>query len=739
MPTSPLSLEIYLLGPFGLKVDGQPVEDRRFTRRKPKQLVKLLALQPFRQLHRDEAMEMLWPNSDPEPAANNLHKAIHMARHALEPGLKSAAESHFILTSAQQILLQSPGELRIDVEEFERLANAGMKSNNPRDAEIALSVYRGDLLNEDRYEDWAAPRRNQLRELYHRLLRHLARTYESQSDHEQSINSLRKLISSDPADEESHRLLMRLYALDGNRNQALQQYQQCVAALRQELDTEPETATVELRRQIESGLVGARGSLVGGLDVARAIEAIAILPFHNEGGDLEMEYLSDGLTESVINNLSQLPSLRVMAWGTVARFKEQEITPLEVGRTLGVRAVLTGRVIQFADRLIVRAELIDAIDGAHVWGNHYDRNLVDIFVVQEEIAREISENLRLKLSGEEKARLRKRHTNNSTAYQLYLRGRYFWYKRTEQDLRKGIEYFTQAIAADPGYAAAYDGLSDSYALLALRGVIPHLEAFRKAKAAARKALEIDDQLGEAHASLAHIRLHEWDWAGLEAEFSRAVDLNPGHAIAYHWYSEYLTAMGRVEESIHIIERARDIDPLSAITWAGLSTRLYFARRYDEAIKQTQLGLELNPNHFLLHLSLGAVYLLKGMYEEAIESMKTAVDLSGKSTETLAGLARAYAASGLKEKSLEVVAELKEQLGKRYVSPYSLAKIYASLADKEEAFGWLEISYEQRHPDFIELSAEPALDTVRSDPRFSDLLHRVGLDRNDPEEIHEAVH
>jgi DNA-binding SARP family transcriptional activator len=401
---------------------------------------------------------MLWPNSDPESAANNLHKAIHMARHALEPELKSAAESHFILTRGQQITLQSPEQLRIDAEEFERLANAGLKSSQAHDSERALGMYRGDLLDEDRYEEWAASRRNKLRELYHSLLHHLAKIYESQSDYEQSINLLRKLVDSDPADEASHCLLMRLYAAGGNRKQALRQYQHCVEALRRELDTEPEAATVELHRQIESGRLPQRGSVSS--DSARAIESIAILPFHNESGDLELEYLSDGVTESVINSLSQLPSLRVMAWGTVARFKGQESPPLEVGRTLAVRAVLTGRVIQFADRLIVRAELIDVIDGAQLWGNHYDRNPLDIFVVQEEIAREIFENLRLKLSGEDQARLGKRQTNNSAAYQFYLKGRYFWHQRTEQDLRKGIEYFNQAIAEDPGYAAAYDGLSD---------------------------------------------------------------------------------------------------------------------------------------------------------------------------------------------------------------------------------------------------------------------------------------
>jgi DNA-binding SARP family transcriptional activator len=722
-PTGDGSLKIYLLGPFRVVVDGRVVKERQWSRRKPALLIKLLALQPHNQLHREQTIELLWPDSDPESAANNLHKAIHLARHALEPELKSAAASHFVLTRGQQIVLSAPGKLYIDLEEFERQADAAIKLADLAACESAIGLYRGDLLNEDLYEDWAATRREQLRELYHRLLSKLSKIYESKGDHQQSIEPLRKLVAADRANEEAHRELMRLYALSGNRHQALRQYQQCVEALRMELDAAPEPATVELSRQIESGRLRIRTPP----EPAKTIESIAILPLLNASGDPEMEYLSDGLTENIINNLSQLPALRVMAWGTVARFKGRETTAAEIGRTLGVRVVLTGRVLQMGERLIVRAELIDAADGAQLWGDAYDRKLADIFTMQEEIASELSRNLRLKLTGEDKQRLTRRHTESATAYQLYLKGRYFWYKRTEQDLRKGIEYFNQAIEEDPGYAAAYDGLSDSYALLALRGIVPHQAAFRRAKAAARKALEIDDSLGEAHASLAHIRLHEWDWTGLDEEFKRALELNPGHAIAYHWYSEYLTAMGRADEAIEIIEKAKEIDPLSPITWVGISGRLYLARRYDEAIQVIQEGLEVNPNHFLLHLDLGYTYVQKGMYEAAIKEMQQAVSLSGRSTETLTGLARTWAASGSSIEARKILDELSAKSAEHYVSPYSIAKIHASLGDNEQAFSWLEKAYNVRHPDFIELKVEPALDNLHDDSRFADLLRRVGLE------------
>ncbi|HWP52999.1 MAG TPA: BTAD domain-containing putative transcriptional regulator [Pyrinomonadaceae bacterium] len=722
-PTGDGSLEICLLGPFQVVVDGRVVNERRWTRRKPALLLKLLALQPHHQLHREQIIELFWPDSDPEAGNNNLHKAIHLARHALEPDLKSAADSRFIKSRGQHVQLSTSGNLYIDVDEFERVAEAAIKTENLAACETAIGLYRGDLLKEDAYQDWVALRREQLRELYHRLLGKLSQIYESQGEAQQSIELLRRLITTDTANEQAHRDLMRLYALDGSRHRALRQYQQCVESLRKELDADPEPATVELCRQIESGQIPRRAII----ETSDAIESIAILPFLNTSADPELEYLSDGITENIIDNLSRLAALRVMAWGTVARFKETEITPAEIGRSLGVRLVLTGRMLQRNERLIIRAELIDAADGAHLWGEAYDRDVTDIFAMQADLAREISRNLRLKLTGEQTALLARRHTESPVAYQQYLKGRYFWYKRTEQDLRKGIDYFNRAIEEDPGYAAAHAGLSDSYALLALRGIVPHQEAFKLAKAAARKALEIDDSLGEARASLAHIRLHEWDWAGLNEEFTRALKLNPGHSIAYQWYSEYLTAMGRTDESIEMIERAKEIDPLSPITWAGMAGRLYFARRYDEAIEQIQEGLEINRNHFMLHMSLGNVYVQIGRSVEAITKMQHAVSLSGSSTEALAGLARACAAAGSSREARKILAELTDASAKHYVSPYNLAKIYASLEEEEQAFVWLEKAYQERHPDFIELKVEPVLDNLRDDSRFADLLRRVGFE------------
>ncbi|HVS83971.1 MAG TPA: protein kinase [Pyrinomonadaceae bacterium] len=485
-------------------------------------------------------------------------------------------------------------------------------------------------------------------------------------------------------------------------------------------------AKVETVKKRKGVLSGSSRAVSGQRRARKAIASLAVLPLINASEDPNLDYLSDGITESIINNLSQVPRLRVFARSTMFRYKGQAAEPQRVGRELGARAVLMGRVLQLGDRLVVGVELVDATDETQLWGEHYNRRLADVFELQDEIAREITEKLRLKLSPADKGRLKKRHTESVEAYQAYLKGRYFWNARTEEGLRKGLEYFNQAIEQDPGYAAAYDGLSDSYALLALRGLVPAKEAFPKARAAARKALEIDDALGEAYASLAHVRLHEWDWVGLEEEFQRALKLNPGHSIAYHWYAEYLMAIGKTDESIAIVRQAQEIDPLSPIINATMAIAFYFARQYDQGIEQLRQGLELTPNHFSLHLRLGHAYLQKRKYEEAIQEMQKAVTLSGRSTETLAGLGQAYAAAGLKEELQQVLDELNQQSKERYVSPYYLAKIYASLGEREQAFTWLEKAYQERNPDFIELRVEPLLDPIRSDARFRDLLSRVGL-------------
>jgi tetratricopeptide (TPR) repeat protein len=314
---------------------------------------------------------------------------------------------------------------------------------------------------------------------------------------------------------------------------------------------------------------------------------------------------------------------------------------------------------------------------------------------------------------------------NPEAYEACLKGRYFWYKRTAEGLSKGIEFFNQAIAAEPNYAPAYVGLADSYLMLAGRGLMPAREAIPKAKAAVKTALQIDDELGEAHASLGHIRLHDWDWEGLDSEFQRAIELNPGYAIAYYYYSEYLMTTGKSEASIAMVKKVQEIDPVSPVLNATLPSQYYFARMYDPAIDYLRKAIEIDPSHFLLHLRLADVYLQKGMTKEAVEEKLKAAALSGRSAETVAGLGQAYAAAGMTEQARSMLEELKQISKSRYVSPYSVSKIYTALGDNARAFQSLEQAYEERNVDMIELKADPVFDNIRSDPRFAELLHKVG--------------
>jgi TolB-like protein/Flp pilus assembly protein TadD len=465
-------------------------------------------------------------------------------------------------------------------------------------------------------------------------------------------------------------------------------------------------------------------------DGSSAIQSLAVLPLANAGADPNAEYLSDGITESIINSLSQLPHLRVMARSAVFRYKGREVDPQEVGREMGVRAVLTGRVLQLRNRLIIRIELIDVAEGRQIWGEQYDREPLDIIAVQEEISQEISGKLRLKLTGQQKKLLLKRYTENTEAYHAYLKGRYYWNKRTEEGFRRGIECFQRAIEKDTNYALAYAGLADCYNLLNSYGILPPGESAPVIKAAIRQALKIDDVLAEAHASLGHVKMmHDWDWPGAESEFKRALELNPNYATAHHWYALYLRAMGRFDESLLELKQAQKLDPLSLIINAVVGAHFYYARQYDRAIEQCRETLELDPNFHVAYGIIGEAYTQQGMYKEAIAELQKAISLSF-GPEGLAMLGYAYAVAGQRSQARKVLNRLKDLSDQRYIEPASIAIIYVGLAQREQAFEWLERAYEDRNELLMMLKVDPRLDTLRSDTRFTELLRRVvGSDSN----------
>lgn len=452
-------------------------------------------------------------------------------------------------------------------------------------------------------------------------------------------------------------------------------------------------------------------------DSGNVIESIAVLPFVNEASDSDAEYFSDEVTESLINNLSKLPKLRVVPRSVVLSYKGHESDPRKIGHDLNVRAVLTGRIHRRGDTLSIQVDLIDVANVSQMWGQHYDRRVSDLLLVQEDISRDIFENLRVKLSVEEQKQLE--------AYSLYLKGRNYWNKRTEDGLLQGIEYFRKAIEVDQGYAPAYAGLADCYNMLVVYGINQPREAFPKAKEAATKALSIDSSLAEARTSLAFIK-HRWDWAreDAEREFLLAIKSKPTYAPAHQWYSSYLVAMGRFDEAIAEATRAQELEPLSFISNSHIGWILYFAGRYDEAIAHCKKLLDVDPNFFPARRYLGLVYEQKGMYKEAIAEFQQASKISG-SPLMMSLLAHAYAVSGNKAEAERLLVQLGQQK-QRYVSPYTVATIYAGLGEKDEAFKWLEEAFDERDIWLMNLRVDPLFKSLRSDHRFPNLLARIGL-------------
>jgi serine/threonine-protein kinase len=457
------------------------------------------------------------------------------------------------------------------------------------------------------------------------------------------------------------------------------------------------------------------------------IDSIAVLPLVNTSGDPNTEYLSDGISEALINSLTELQQLRVIARSTAFRYKGKEVDPQAVGRDLNVRAVLMGRVRQMGDTLNIQVDLVDATTGAQLWGGEYERKISDVLVVKQDIAREVTEKLRLRLSGEEQKQLIKRDTTNAEAYQLYLKGRYHLNRLTDEGFMKGRDYFQQAIDRDPNYALAYVGLADAYTMLSGFNVLSPKDAYPRAKEAAMKALGLDDKLAEAHTSLGAVKFfYDWDWASAEREFRRAIEINPGYSDAHQMYSYHLSAVGRLDEALAEMRRAQELDPLSIAKIAGMGEIFNHKRQYDQAIEQYQKALEMDPNSGFVHWALGNVYVQKGMYAEAIAEYQKAIPLSGDSPDEPAALGYAYALSGKRHEAQELIDELKERSKRRYISPTVIAFIYAGLGEKDQAFALLDKAYDERDSILVLLKVEPAFNNLRSDPRFAELMRRVGL-------------
>jgi TolB-like protein/DNA-binding winged helix-turn-helix (wHTH) protein/Tfp pilus assembly protein PilF len=459
----------------------------------------------------------------------------------------------------------------------------------------------------------------------------------------------------------------------------------------------------------------------------KVIDSVAILPFVNSGVDSNADYLSDGITESIIDSISQLPKLRVMAWSTVTRYKGQARDPLEIGRELGVKAVFTGKIARSGNELRIQTELVDLGTGGHIWGESYTRELSDVIPLQEEIARRISEKLRLKLSGEDEQKLAKRYTADPEAYNLYLKGRYFWNKRTEDGMQKAISYFQQAIDHDPAYAVAYAGLADAYNLLDDWGSTPPSESFPKARAAALRALELDDSLAEAHTSLAFVKAnYDWDFPGAEKEFQRAIALNPNYATAHQWYAMYLVPWRRFSEAKREIQRAHELDPLSLIISMGVAEVFAWEGNYDAALEQYKKTIELDSTFIGAHRNLSNIYEHNGTYREAVEELKKAAILQGELSEA-AEIERTFVVKGypaLMKRNFEH--DLKKKTEGKYISASGIANYYVRVGDKGQALNWLEKAYAEHDSSLAFLPVTSDFDPLKDDPRFQQLLRKVGF-------------
>jgi len=458
------------------------------------------------------------------------------------------------------------------------------------------------------------------------------------------------------------------------------------------------------------------------------INSVAVLPFSNQTGSPDTEYLSDGITESLINDLSKLPKLAVMSRSSVFRYKGRDVDPQAVAKDLKVDAVVTGRVLQHADQLVVSAELIDAATNHNLWGDRYDRKLSDLVTVQQDISGAIAGHLRERLSGQEATAVAKGGTRDPEAYQLYLKGKYYWDKRTQESLEKSKDYFNQAIAKDPNYAMAYIGLAQYYYVVSDYSPISNTEAAPKARAAAEKALQLDDTLAEPHAVLAGVDTEVFEWDAAEQEFRRALELNPNDGTTRLWYALMLSQLGRSSEGIAQVKRAIELEPLNLKYNDGLGVMYNAARQYDMAVEQFKKTLEMDPNYASAIANLGYVYRNMGKYDLWLEQWKKAASLNNDHEELAIanGVAQVYSKSGY-EPAVRREIELTLELAKRrYVDPATIAFDYADLGEKDKAFAWLEKAYAEKSNSSAYIKVFRQMDNLRSDPRYAALLKKMGL-------------
>jgi len=456
------------------------------------------------------------------------------------------------------------------------------------------------------------------------------------------------------------------------------------------------------------------------------IESIAVMPFVNESGNADVEYLSDGMTETLIKSLSQLPNLAVKSRSTVFYYKGKETSPKKIGEELNVQAVLLGRVVQRGDDLKLNLELVNTQTQDVIWSEQYDRKQSDLVSLQSEIAKDVSTKLKSKLSGVDEAKVTKTSTANPEAYQAYLKGRYYWNRRTAENLRKAIEQFKAATDRDVNYALAYTGLADCYALLPEYAGTPMSESLPQAKAYAERAIAIDSQLAEPHTTLGFVNHRSWQWAESEREFKRAIELNPNYATAYHWYSILLKDLKRNDEAAAMIKRAHELDPLSGAIGCNISMIYQLQNNHEASVENSLKMIELDPNFGRAYEYLGLSYLKLGRKAEAVTTMEKAVELTKRQNVVLSELGYVYGATGKRAEAIAIIKELGDKYARKEAAGHEVAAVYAGLGEKDKAFEWLEKDFQTRDGRLTTFRWETQFEPLRDDPRFKEMLKRMGL-------------
>ena len=719
-------LEIRLLGRFDVQRGRKPIAPEAWPRRKTAELLKLLATDRGRHVTQDELIDQLFPNLEPGKARRNLQNRISELRRVLEPDLETASASRFIVTEHEGYRFSDDATCWVDVEAFEdALQAARLYETDGRWTEAAgflneaVDLYVGDYLVEDRYADWTQLPRRRLRDQYVSALSRLATCRSRLGQPQAAIEWARRAFDAEPSRESLCAQLMGLYRQTGQTMEALTIYETHRETLRNDLAVEPSAEIDALRSRI----LNERSTQVVPQDHPSE-PSLAVLPFLDLTANDTDAYVAEGLTEDVIAQLGKLRGLRVLAPSAVRSYRERNADLERIRHELNVTHVLKGSVRHDARHVRIVVALIDVATAAHQWTETYDRRLSEIFVVQREIAEAIARSLRAELSLEDQQRLGQPPTASVEAYHRYLQGRYFMSQRTKEAFQKAEADFQAALEIDPGYASAHAGLAETYGLMAWFGYAAETRNFPKARNAALRALDLDPQLPDAHAVLGQVAMNfDWSWDMALASFQSALELQPSSALAHEWHAECLVALGRFDAAIAEMTEALRLDPLSLVLRVSLGWMHYFARTPDDALGWCQQALELDPHYPIAHWVMGLTHLSQENHERAIDELRQAERALPTQTAITAEIGFARARMGHRDRADAILTAMDNASAS--MDPVARAILHLGLDDPAASLEWLELACERRARHLAFLGVDPLFDDLRDEPRFRELLHRIG--------------